>query len=108
MPRKVGNIVLIELESKKRVMWPMDKIEKIYSSRDGASRVVQGLFLHANTSVLRNLLILVKVSSSASLALIPYCVILSHYAPYHNNAIRSRPRVSPRLVHMKGEKLKEK
>ncbi|GIX86862.1 hypothetical protein CEXT_128911 [Caerostris extrusa] len=38
---KVGDIVLIELENKKRVMWPMGKIEKIYSSRDGASRVVQ-------------------------------------------------------------------
>ncbi|GIX77076.1 reverse transcriptase [Caerostris extrusa] len=34
---KVGDIVLIELENKKRVMWPMGKIEKIYSSRDGAS-----------------------------------------------------------------------
>ncbi|GIY04498.1 reverse transcriptase [Caerostris extrusa] len=38
---KVGDIVLIELENKKRVMWPMGKIEKVYSSRDGASRVVQ-------------------------------------------------------------------
>ncbi|GIY41731.1 reverse transcriptase [Caerostris extrusa] len=38
---KVGDIVLIELENKKRVMWPMGKIEKIYSSRDGASRVVR-------------------------------------------------------------------
>ncbi|GIX98339.1 integrase catalytic domain-containing protein [Caerostris extrusa] len=38
---KVGDIVLIELGNKKRVMWPMGKIEKIYSSRDGASRVVQ-------------------------------------------------------------------
>ncbi|GIY68457.1 DUF5641 domain-containing protein [Caerostris extrusa] len=38
---KVGDIVLIEMENKKRVMWPMGKIEKIYSSRDGASRVVR-------------------------------------------------------------------
>lgn len=38
---KVGDVVLIELENKKRVVWPMGKIVKIYNSRDGASRVVQ-------------------------------------------------------------------
>ncbi|XP_035208627.1 uncharacterized protein LOC118183265 [Stegodyphus dumicola] len=38
---KVGDVVLIELDNKKRVMWPMGKIVKIFSSRDGATRVVQ-------------------------------------------------------------------
>ena len=38
---KVRDVVLIEQANKKRVMWPMGKIVKICSSRDGASRIVQ-------------------------------------------------------------------
>ncbi|XP_035232269.1 uncharacterized protein LOC118204053, partial [Stegodyphus dumicola] len=38
---KVGDVILIELDNKKRVMWPMGKIVKIFSSRDGPTRVVQ-------------------------------------------------------------------
>lgn len=38
---KVGDIVLIELENKKHAIWRMGKIVKIYSNRDGATRVVQ-------------------------------------------------------------------
>ncbi|GIY51433.1 hypothetical protein CEXT_444261 [Caerostris extrusa] len=47
---KVGDIVLLELENKKRVMWPMGKIEKIYSSRDSASRVVQTVVPRSESS----------------------------------------------------------
>ncbi|GFW22780.1 integrase catalytic domain-containing protein [Trichonephila clavipes] len=40
-PLSVGDIVLIILDSKKRVDWPIDKIIEIYKGRDGVSRVAR-------------------------------------------------------------------
>ncbi|GFQ96404.1 hypothetical protein TNCT_695531 [Trichonephila clavata] len=41
-PLSVGDIVLISLDNKKRVDWPLAKIIEIYKGRDGVSRVERG------------------------------------------------------------------
>ncbi|GFR19922.1 DUF5641 domain-containing protein [Trichonephila clavata] len=40
-PLSVGDIVLISLDNKKRVDWPLAKIVEIYKGRDGVSRVAR-------------------------------------------------------------------
>ncbi|GFR26739.1 integrase catalytic domain-containing protein [Trichonephila clavata] len=40
-PLSVGDIVLIRLDNKKRVDWPLAKIVEIYKGRDGVSRVAR-------------------------------------------------------------------
>ncbi|GBL89025.1 hypothetical protein AVEN_255176-1 [Araneus ventricosus] len=38
---KTGDVVLVGLDNRKRIDWPMGRVEKIYSSRDGFARVAR-------------------------------------------------------------------